>query len=122
MSFKKAPTPFEIEIFETQEFWEWNQSGEFVKTTKNYQEEINEFVGQDLKSLFHKNIMPLNDRQPIYVDTTTFKDMDLSKLYNVATTELVQVKEDGSKSNIDSDKSNVDTIENNTPNSNKDNG
>lgn len=89
MSFKKPNKLQVIKIKPQQVTYEWNEYGEFVKVMKDYQKEINLYKGQDLKSMVLKNIAPITDKKPLYIDTTIFKDMDLAKLNDVIDTDIV---------------------------------
>lgn len=98
MSFKKAIPIVPKTYNETSEVFEWQETDKgpnFVCVSRNYQDEINKYQGQDLKSLISKNIIPNTDQEPQYIDETIYSNLDYSKLYNALNTEIVIDPETG---------------------------
>lgn len=98
MSFKKA-IPITAKTYnQTAEVFEWQETDtgpNFVCVTRNYQDEINKYQGQDLKSLISKNIIPNNDLEPKYIDETIYSNLDHSKIFNAINNQVVIDPETG---------------------------
>lgn len=93
MSFKN-PRPIDpVTYLDSEIVYIWDDSNpndiKFKKVIKDYQAEINSHNGCDLKSLVAKNIIPNTDKTPIYVDDTIYRDVDISKLYDLSQYDIV---------------------------------
>lgn len=99
MSFKQAKPINPITFLDSDIVYIWDDSNpndiNFKKVIKDYQSEINNHNGCDLKSLVAKNIIPNSDRTPIYVDDTIYKDVDSSKLYDLSQYDVIIDDETG---------------------------
>lgn len=88
MSFKQAKPIKGTNFLDSDIVYIWDDTNPndvvFKKVIKDYQAEINNYNGCDLKSLVSKNIMPTTDKSPMYVDETIYKDIDVSKLYELS--------------------------------------
>lgn len=88
MSFKDAKPIKAVTYLDSDVVYIWDDSNpkdiKFKKVIKDYQAEINNYNGCDLKSLIEKNIIPNTDKTPIYVDETIYKDIDVSKLHHLS--------------------------------------
>lgn len=88
MSFKNAKPIDAVTYLDSHIVYVWDDTNpkdvNFKKVLKDYQAEINEYNGCDLKSLIEKNIIPNTDKQPIYVDETIYKNLDVSKLHELS--------------------------------------
>lgn len=104
MSFKK-PNPIKPIVFKSEcEYLVWNQNTEKIeKVVRDFQEEIDQYKGQDLKSFLKRNILPQLDKQPFYVNEKDFSNIDLANIYNGLNTEI----------SLENDKELQSTINNN---------
>lgn len=88
MSFKDAKPIKAVTYLDSDIVFIWDDSNpkdiQFKKVIKDYQAEINNYNGCDLKSLVEKNIIPNIDKTPIYVDDTIYNDIDISKLHHLS--------------------------------------
>lgn len=99
MSFKDAKPIKAVTYLDSDIVFIWDDSNpkdiKFKKVIKDYQAEINQYNGTDLKSLIEKNIIPNIDKTPIYVDDTIYKNIDVSKLYELSQYDIVVDNETG---------------------------
>ena len=99
MSFKDAKLIPPTIYLDSDIVYVWDDSNpkdiNFKKLIKDYQSEINQYNGCDLKSLVEKNIIPNTDKKPIYLDETIYKDIDVSKLYNLSQYDIIVDDETG---------------------------
>lgn len=90
MAFKKAIKLVPIKFSEIETLYKWNKNTKELEPQEvNIQEEINQYKGMDLKSMFEKNIMPSSEEKGTYLDTTIFKDKTALDILNANDMELV---------------------------------
>lgn len=98
MAFKTAKPITGVTFNNSQFVYIWDDTDKknitFKKVLKNFQDEINNFNGSDLKSLYEKNIIPNNNKPAVYIDETIFSGLDNSKLYDLSQLEISFIDEE----------------------------